>query len=57
MRKIIVYNWLALGVLSVMAGVYISVFETFFRDKAYLYFGLAIVFGLLFYKQKAKHKV
>ncbi len=57
MRKFIVYNWLVLAVLSVMVGLYITIFETFLRDKAYLYLILAAIFGLLFYKQKLKHKV
>ena len=55
MRKIVVYNWLVLAVLSLMVGIYITVFETFLKDKAYLYFVLAVVFGLVFYKQKNKH--
>jgi hypothetical protein len=57
MRKFIVYNWLVLAVLSIMVGVYITIFETFIKDKAYLYFILSGVFGLVFYKQKAKHKL
>jgi hypothetical protein len=52
MKKLIVYNWLILAVLSLLVCIYISIFETFLRDKAYLYLLLALVFGLLFYKQR-----
>lgn len=57
MRKFVVYNWLVLAVLSVMVGIYITVFETFLKDKAYLYFLLSGIFGLVFIKQKNKHKL
>lgn len=57
MRKLVVYNWLVLAVLAVMVGIYISIFESFFKDKAYLYFLLSGGFGLLFYKQKIKHNL
>lgn len=52
MQKVIIYNWLVLAILSLMVCVYITVFETFLRDKAYLYLLFAIGFGLLFYKQR-----
>jgi FtsH-binding integral membrane protein len=54
MQKIIVYNWLVLAILSLMVCIYITVFETFIKDKAYLYLMLTILFGLLFYKQRNK---
>jgi hypothetical protein len=54
MQKLIVYNWLVLAILSVLVCLYITLFETFFKDKAYLYLLLTIVFGLLFYKQRKK---
>jgi hypothetical protein len=57
MRKIIVYNWLVLAILSVLVCAYISLFEHFVKDKAYLFLLLAIIFGLLFYKQRQKHGV
>lgn len=57
MQKFIVYNWLVLAILSILVCIYISIFEHFVKDKAYLYILLAIVFGLLFYKQRQKHGV
>jgi hypothetical protein len=54
MQKLIVYNWLILAILSLLVCIYISIFETFVKDKAYLYLLLAIVFGLLFYKQRKR---
>lgn len=54
MQKLIVYNWLVLAILSSLVCIYISIFENFLKDKGYLYIVLAIVFGLLFYKQRQK---
>jgi multisubunit Na+/H+ antiporter MnhF subunit len=54
MQKLIIYNWLVLAILSLMVCVYITIFESFLRDKAYLYILLALVFGLLFYRQRKK---
>jgi hypothetical protein len=55
MQKFIVYNWLVLAILSVLVCTYISFFENFVDDKAYLYILLAIIFGIVFYKQRKKH--
>ena len=52
MQKLIVYNWLVLAILSLLVCVFIAIFESFVKDKAYLYLILSIVFGLLFYKQR-----
>lgn len=52
MQKVIIYNWLVLAILSLLVCLYITIFETFFMDKGYLYLLLAIVFGLLFYRQR-----
>lgn len=54
MQKVVVYNWLVLAILSLLVCLYITVFETFLKDKAYLYLLLTMVFGLLFYKQRKK---
>lgn len=54
MQKLIIYNWLVLAILSLMVCLYITIFETFLRDKAYLYLLLTIVFGLLFYRQRKR---
>lgn len=52
MRKLIVYNWLVLAILSLLVCLFIAVFESFVKDKAYLYLLLSIIFGTLFYKQR-----
>ena len=54
MQKVLIYNWLVLAILSLLVCLYITIFETFFKDKAYLYLLLTIVFGLLFYRQRKK---
>jgi multisubunit Na+/H+ antiporter MnhF subunit len=54
MQKVIIYNWLVLAILSLLVCLYITIFETFLKDKAYLYLLLTIVFGLLFYKQRKR---
>lgn len=52
MQKLIAYNWLALAVVSLLVGIYISIFESFFKDKGYIYIVLTIVFGLFFLVKK-----
>jgi multisubunit Na+/H+ antiporter MnhF subunit len=54
MQKLIVYNWLVLAILSFLVCLYITLFETFFKDKAYLYLLLTIIFGVLFYRKRKK---
>jgi uncharacterized membrane protein YiaA len=48
MHKLIIYNWLVLAVASLLVGVYIGIFESFLKDKGYLFIVLAVVFGALF---------
>ncbi|MFA6261901.1 MAG: hypothetical protein WC760_10560 [Bacteroidia bacterium] len=52
MKKLIHWNWLILAITALLVGIYISVFEHFLYDKAYLYFILAIVFGLMYFKNR-----
>ncbi len=49
MQKFILYNWLIIAIVALMVGVYISIFENFIEGKAYLYFIIAIVFGVIFF--------
>lgn len=52
MQKLIIYNWLVLAILSLFVCLFIAIFESFVKDKAYLYLILSIVFGILFFKQR-----
>jgi len=54
MQKLITYNWLALAAISLLVGIYISIFESFFRDKGYLYIILTLIFGYLYLAKKKK---
>lgn len=54
MQKLITYNWLALAAISLLVGIYISIFESFFKDKGYLYIILTLVFGFLYLNKKKK---
>jgi hypothetical protein len=55
MQRLIIYNWLALSILSLLVAGYIALFEHFMKDKGYLFVLLAIIFGFIFYKQKKVH--
>jgi hypothetical protein len=52
MQKFIVYNWLLLAVVSLLVCIYITVFESFLKDKGYLYVVLTLLFGALFIVKK-----
>ena len=54
MQKLILYNWIIITIAAMMVGVYISIFENFVEGKAYLYFIIAIVFGVMFFYQNKK---
>jgi len=54
MQKLILYNWIIIAIAAMMVGVYISIFENFVEGKAYLYFIIAIVFGVMFFYQNKK---
>ncbi|MEI6506895.1 MAG: hypothetical protein WCO54_00325 [Bacteroidota bacterium] len=56
MQKWILLNWLIIAIAALLVGVYISIFENFLNDKAYLYFVIAILFGVIFYFQQKKKK-
>ena len=49
MQKWILYNWIIIAIAAFLVGIYISIFESFVSDKAYFYFIIAIVFGVIFY--------
>ena len=57
MKKLILYNWLALAAASLLVGLYITLFEHFLKDKAYLYFIMAIGFGVLFIFKRKKQGI
>lgn len=52
MNRIIWINFLITAVLAFFVGMYISVFEDFVDDKAYLFFVLSIVFGVVSYRKR-----
>jgi len=54
MQKIILYNWLIIAIAALMVGIYISIFENFIEGKAYLYFIITILFGVIFYVKMRK---
>ncbi len=54
MQKLILYNWIIIAIAALMVGIYISIFENFVEGKAYLYFIIAIVFGVMFFYQNKK---
>jgi hypothetical protein len=57
MQKFILYNWLIIAVVALMVGIYISIFENFIEGKAYLFFILTIVFGVIFFIKKKRKGV
>ena len=54
MQKLILYNWIVIAIAALMVGIYISIFESFIDSKAWLYFIIAILSGMIFYFQKKK---
>lgn len=54
MQKWILYNWAVIAITALLVGVYISIFEDFVKDKGYLYFIIALLFGAIFYFQRKK---
>jgi hypothetical protein len=52
MNRIIWINFLITAVLAFFVGIYISVFEDFIADKAYLFFAIALVFGIVSYRKR-----
>jgi hypothetical protein len=52
MEKWILLNWLVLAIICLLVGFYISIFENFVADKAYLYFVLTIVFTIVWLKKR-----
>ncbi len=54
MQNFILRNWLILAISSLLVGIYISIFDGFVAGKAYMFFILAIVFGLVYYLRLKK---
>jgi LPXTG-motif cell wall-anchored protein len=54
MQKWIFYNWIIIAITALLVGIYISIFENFLDDKAYLYLIIALLSGGMFYFQKKK---
>jgi hypothetical protein len=54
MQKWIRYNWIIIAITSLLVGIYITLFESFVEGKAYLYFILAVAFGILYYFRQKK---
>lgn len=53
MQRLILLNWLIIAIAALLVGVYVSIFESFIEGKAYVFFIVAILSGVLFYfKQK-----
>lgn len=56
MKKLIHWNWLLLAITALLVFIYITLFEHFLYDKAYLYLILAVVFGILYYRNRKSYK-
>ena len=54
MRNFIIRNWLILAISSLLVAIYITIFDGFMAGKAYMFFILAIVFGLVYYLRLKK---
>ncbi|MBP9185862.1 MAG: hypothetical protein KBE91_01320 [Bacteroidia bacterium] len=54
MQNFILRNWLILAISSLLVAIYISIFDGFVAGKAYMFFILAIVFGLVYYLRLKK---
>jgi hypothetical protein len=55
MKRIIWINLVITAVLALFVGIYVSVFEDFVADKAYLFFVIALIFGILSYRKRNMH--
>ncbi|GAB1449145.1 MAG: hypothetical protein LCH37_09945 [Bacteroidetes bacterium] len=54
MDRWILRNWLILSIASLAVGFWIAFFEHFVKDKAYMFFILAIVFFITWLKKSGK---
>lgn len=52
MEKWILRNWLWLAIACLLVGFYIAIFENFVKDKAWIYFILAIAFAFIWLKKR-----
>ena len=54
MYNFIIRNWLVLAISSLFVAVYITIFDGFVAGKAYMFFILALVFGVVYYLRLKK---
>jgi hypothetical protein len=54
MHNFIVRNWLILAIASLLVAIYITIFDGFVNGKAYMFFALAALFGVVYYLRQKK---
>jgi len=54
MEKWIIRNWLILAAASLLVGFWVAFTQDFVKDKAYLFFILAMLFGYVWLKKTGK---
>jgi len=54
MHNFIVRNWLILAIASLLVAIYITIFDGFVNGKAYMFFALATLFGVVYYLRQKK---
>lgn len=54
MHNFIVRNWLILAIASLLVAIYTTIFDGFVNGKAYTFFALAALFGVVYYLQQKK---
>ncbi len=54
MRNFILRNWLILAIASLLVAIYVTIFDGFVNGKAYMFFVLAIIFGVVYYLRLKK---
>ena len=54
MHNFIVRNWLILAIASLLVAIYTTILDGFVNGKAYMFFALAALFGVVYYLQQKK---
>jgi hypothetical protein len=54
MHHFIVRNWLILAIASLLVAIYVTIFDGFVAGKAYMFFILTVVFGVVYYFRMKK---
>jgi hypothetical protein len=54
MHHFIVRNWLILAIASLLVAIYVTIFDGFVAGKAYMFFILTVVFGMVYYFRMKK---